>query len=427
MLVLFISMLTFFALGIPIAFSVGLSSCLFAVVSDINMIAVAQRIVNGADSFTLMAIPYFMLAGEIMNQGGITHRLIEFSKVMIGRVRGGLCYVVILANMIMAGVSGSSVADACAVGAVTIPGMEDAGYKRDFATALNGAAATIGPIIPPSMGFVMYATIVGCSVGDLFLAGVVPGVMMGCVFSITCWILGKKHNFPVSGEKTTAKQKLISFKEAFWALLTPLVIVGGIISGWVTPTEAAVLACVYGYIVAAFVYKTITFRDIPGILLRAAKSSLTVMIIVACASAFGWMLTVEGTPQALIKMFTTMTDQQWVFMIALNIIFLVLGCFLDVDTLIIVFVPLLIPALKFFQVDLIYFGVVFTLNTMVGQLSPPVGELLYAVSSVGRTPVLKTAKAMLPFYLALVVNLILVTYIPFISLGLPSLFGYVPL
>ena len=424
MLVLFISMLTFFALGIPIAFSVGLSSCLFAVVSDINMIAVAQRIVNGADSFTLMAIPYFMLAGEIMNQGGITHRLIEFSKVMIGRVRGGLCYVVILANMIMAGVSGSSVADACAVGAVTIPGMEDAGYKRDFATALNGAAATIGPIIPPSMGFVMYATIVGCSVGDLFLAGIVPGVMMGLVFCITCWILGKKHNFPVSGEKTTAKQKLISFKEAFWALLTPLVIVGGIISGWVTPTEAAVLACVYGYVVAAFVYKTITFRDIPGILLRAAKSSLTVMIIVACASAFGWMLTVEGTPQALIKLFTTMTDQQWVFMVALNVIFLVLGCFLDVDTLIIVFVPLLIPALKFFQVDLIYFGVVFTLNTMVGQLSPPVGELLYAVSSVGRTPVLKTAKAMLPFYLALVVNLILVTYVPFISLGLPTLFGY---
>ena len=424
MIILFASMLLFFCLGIPIAFSVALSSCLFAIVSDINMIAVAQRIVNGADSFTLMAIPYFILAGEIMNQGGITQKLVNFAKVMIGRVRSGLCYVVILCNMIMAGVSGSSVADACAIGAITVPAMEKSGYKRDFATALNGAAATIGPIIPPSMGFVMYATIVGCSVGDLFVAGVAPGVLMGLTFALFCYVLGKKHNFPVSGEHATIKEKLISFKDAFWALLMPVVIIVGILTGIVTPTEAAVLACVYGMFAAMVIYRTITFRDLPGILLRAAKSALTVMIIVACASSFGWMLTVEGTPQALVKMFTTMTEHKWVFMLALNVIFLVLGCFLDVDTLIIVFVPLLIPALKFFNVDLVYFGVVFTLNTMVGQLTPPVGELLYAVSSVGRTPVLKTAKAMFPFYIALVINLILVTYIEPISLFLPRLFGY---
>lgn len=425
MLVLFVSMLIFFSLGIPIAYSVAMSSCLFAVVSGVDIIAVAQRIVNGADSFTLMAIPYFILAGEIMNQGGITQKLVDFAKVMIGRVRGGLCYVVILANMIMAGVSGSSVADACAIGAVTIPAMEKSGYKRDFATALNGAAATIGPIIPPSMGFVMYATIVGCSVGDLFLAGVLPGIMMGLIFALFCYVMGKKYNFPVTGEHTTFKQKLAVTKDAFWALLMPVVIIVGILSGFVTPTEAAVLACVYGVVAAMFIYKTITFRDFPAILLRSAKSALTVMIIVACASAFGWMLTVEGTPQALIKMFTAMTDESWVFMLAVNIIFLILGCFLDVDTLIIVFVPLLLPALKIFNIDLIYFGVVFTLNTMVGQLTPPVGELLYAVSSVGRTPVLKTASAMRPFYTALIINLLIVTYIPAVSLLLPRLAGYV--
>ncbi len=215
MLVLFISMLVFFALGVPIAFSVALSSCLFAIVSGIDMIAVAQRVVNGADSFTMMAIPFFILAGEIMNQGGITQKLVDFSRVVIGRVKGGLCYVVILTNMIMAGVSGSSVADACAIGAVTVPAMEKAGYRRDFATALNGAAATIGPIIPPSMGFVMYATIVGCSVGDLFVAGVVPGVLMGLTFSVVCYIIGLKKGFPVTGEKTTIKQKLHALGDAF--------------------------------------------------------------------------------------------------------------------------------------------------------------------------------------------------------------------
>ncbi len=424
MLVLFISMLIFFALGIPIAFSVALSSCLFAIVSGIDMIAVAQRVVNGADSFTMMAIPFFILAGEIMNQGGITQKLVDFSRVVIGRVKGGLCYVVILTNMIMAGVSGSSVADACAIGAVTVPAMEKAGYRRDFATALNGAAATIGPIIPPSMGFVMYATIVGCSVGDLFVAGVVPGVLMGLTFSVVCYIIGLKKGFPVTGEKTTIKQKLHAFGDAFWALLMPVIIIAGILTGIVTPTEAAVLACVYGFVAAMFIYRSIGWKDIPDIFLRAAKSALSVMIIVACASAFGWMLTMEGTPQRLITAFTAMTSSQWVFMLALNVIFLVLGCFLDVDTLIIVFVPLLIPALKYYQIDLVYFGVIFTLNTMVGQLSPPVGELLYAVSTVGRTPVLKTAKAMLPFYLALVIDLLLNTYIPKISLFLPGLLGY---
>lgn len=423
MLILFGSMIIFFALGIPIAFSVAMSSCLFALVSGINMIAVAQRIVNGADSFTLMAIPFFILAGEIMNSGGITQKLVIFAKAIIGQVRGGMCYVVILANMIMAGVSGSSVADACAVGGVTIPAMEKDGYKRDFATAVNGAAATIGPIIPPSMGFVMYGAIVGCSVGDLFVAGILPGIAMGILYGFVCYLKTKKENLPLS-EKSTWEQRFIAAKDAIWALLMPLVILGGILSGIVTPTEAAVLACVYGLIVSLFIYKSIRISDLPWILFKAAKMALSVMIIVACASSFGWMLTMEGTPQALIKAFAAVSTETWAFLLMLNIIILILGCFLDVDTLIIVFVPLLLPALKLYHIDLVYFGVVFTINTMVGQLTPPVGELLYAVSSVGKTPILKTSRALIPFYIALILCLFAITYIPMITMFLPRLLGY---
>jgi tripartite ATP-independent transporter DctM subunit len=422
-ILLFASMLLFFALGIPIAFSVAMSSCIYALTSGMNMIAVAQRMVNGADSFTLMAIPFFILAGEIMNQGGITQRLVELAKAFIGQVRGGMTYVVILTNMIMAGVSGSSIADACAIGSVTIPAMEKEGYKRDFATALNGAAATIGPIIPPSMGFVMYATIVGCSVGDLFLAGILPGVLMGVIFGVLCFWKAKRENFPLS-DKSNWSDRFRTSRNAFWAVLMPVVILGGILSGVVTPTEAAVLACVYGLVVSLVIYRSISFADLPYIMLAAVKSSLSIMIIVACASAFGWMLTIEGTPQALVAWFTSVSNEQWVFLILVNLILIVLGCFIDVDTLIIVFVPLLLPLLKTYDVNLVWFGVVFTVNTMIGQLTPPVGELLYAVSSVGKVPVLKTSKALIPFYFALLVALIIVTYVPQISLLLPGLFGY---
>jgi C4-dicarboxylate transporter DctM subunit len=371
----------------------------------------------------MMAIPFFILAGEIMNSAGITQHLLAFAKTVIGRVRGGMMYVVILANMIMAGVSGSSVADACAIGTITIPAMEKDGYKRDFATALNGASATIGPIIPPSMGFVMYAAIVGCSVGDLFLAGVLPGILMGVAFGVVCYYKARRENLPLS-EETTLKERLYTARRAIWALFMPIVIIGGILIGLVTPTEAAVLACVYGLLIGFFIYRTLKLKDIPLILFRSAKSSISVMIIVACASAFGWMLTVEGTPQALIKGFTAISSESWAFLLLLNLIFLVLGCILDVDTLIIVFVPLLIPALALYKIDLVYFGVVFTLNTMVGQLTPPVGELLYAVSSVGKTPILKTSRQLIPFYIALVITLFIVTYIPMVPMMLPRLFGY---
>lgn len=423
MIVLMIALLfILFAIGFPISFSIVLSSIVYAIFSPtgINGLAIVQRTVVGADSFIFLAVPCFMLAGELMNAGGVTKRLIAFVQSIIGSIRGGLAYVVVVVNMIMAGVSGSSIADASAIGTMMIPAMEKQGYSKPFACAVNAVASTIGPIIPPSIGFIIYAGITNVSVGKLFLAGAIPGVIMGILLMIVCYIVAVKKGLPRS-EKSSFKLFLKNLKESSFALLMPVVILGGILGGIVTPTEAAVIAVLYALFVGIFIYKELKINELMHIFAKSANLSATLVFIVCVANASGWIFTFEGIPDMLINLFSSVADKPWIFLLFINIALLILGCFMEVTSIIIIVTPLLVGVLNSLHIDLVYFGVVLLLNLMIGQLTPPVGMLLFVISSIGKIPIYELAKASFPFLIALLIALILITLFPRISLFLPSL------
>ena len=423
MIVLMIGLLfILFAIGFPISFSIALSTIVYVILNPtgINGLALVQRTIVGADSFVFLAVPCFILAGELMNAGGVTKRLIAFAQSIIGNIRGGLAFVVVVVNMIMAGVSGSSVADAAAVGTIMIPTMKSQGYSKPFACAINAVAGTIGPIIPPSIGFIIYAGITNVSVGKLFLAGAIPGVIMGILLMIVCYIVAVKKGLPRS-EKSSFKLFLRNLKESSFALLMPAIILGGIFAGIVTPTEAAVAAVIYALFVGIFIYKELEIKEVMHIFVKSANLSATLIFIVCVANAFGWVLTFEGVPDMVMKLFSSVADKPWIFLLYINIALLILGCFMEVTSILIIVTPLLIGVLNSFHIDLIYFGVVMMLNLMIGQLTPPVGMLLFVISGIGEISIHELAKASFPFLIALLVALMLITFFPKISLLLPSL------
>ncbi len=424
MLLLLGIMLLLLVVGMPVAFAIAISSAIYIISSSAGMsnVMIAQRIVSGSDSYILLAVPFFMLAGELMNAGGLTNRLVRFAESVIGGVRGGLSYVVIIVNMIMAGVSGAAIADAAAVGAVMVPSMVKNGYSKGFAAAVNAAAATVGPVIPPSVGFIIYASLSNVSVGKLFMAGAIPGVIMGLYMMAVCYFVARKKNLP-SGKKTSLKKFVIAFKDAFWALLMPGIILGGILGGIVTPTEAGVIAALYGLIIGIFVYKEIKIRDVPFILAKSAKQAAVIMFIIATAQAFGWILTWEGAPEMLMKGFSTISEQTWLFLLILNFVVILLGCFMEGGSIMIILTPLLLPVLHRYGVDLVHFGVVFQLNIMIGLLTPPIGMLLYVITGLSGIPMQDMLKELWPFFIVLVIVLLLITFIPSITLFLPTLLG----
>ena len=376
--------------------------------------------VSGANQFILLAVPFFIFAGELMNAGGITRRLIEFAETIVGGTRGGLAYVVVIVNMIMAGVSGAAIADAAAVGSVMIPSMTRSGYSRGFAAAVNAAAATIGPVIPPSVGFVIYASLANVSVGKLFLAGAVPGVIMGLYVMVVCYLVARKEQLP-RGDSSSRRAWIAGFKAALLALLMPVIVLGGIVGGSVTPTEAGALAVLYGLFIGLVVYRELKLSYIPFLLAKSAKQSAVVMFIIASARPFGWLLTHMGTPEALIQGFDSISSQTWVFLLILNGAIIVLGCFMEGGSIMIILTPLLLPALLKYHVDLIQFGVIFQLNIMIGLLTPPIGMLLYVITGVSNVPMNEILKNLWPFLVALVLVLLLITFVPAITLWLPSL------
>jgi tripartite ATP-independent transporter DctM subunit len=411
-----------FAIGLPISYAIALSTIVYVLLNPdaISGLALVQRTLVGADSFIFLAVPCFILAGELMNEGGVTKRLIAFAKSLIGSIRGGLAYVVVVVNMIMAGVSGSSVADAAAVGTIMIPTMIQQGYSKRFACAVNAVAGTIGPIIPPSIGFVIYAGITGVSVGKLFLAGAIPGVIMGLLLMVVCYIEARRKDLPRS-EKSSLRELVQNFKQSIFALLMPVIILGGILSGIVTPTEAAVVAVVYGFLVGKFIYKELDLSKLLQVLASSAKQSARMVLIVCFASAFGWMLTFEGVPEIIVNFFSLIADKPWIFLLLINIALLILGCFMEVTSIIIIVTPLLIPVLNKLGIDMVYFGVVMMLNLMIGQLTPPVGMLLFVICGIGQIPMQELVRGSLPFLLALLVALVLITFMPQLSLFLPGL------
>lgn len=418
---LLLGMLFLFALGMPIAWAMALASALYmALGPGVPLQGMVQRLIGGIDSFPLLAIPFFILAGNLMNTGGITNRLITFAKVLVGHVRGGLGHVVVVTNMITAGMSGSGVADAAGTGTVLIPAMTKAGYGAPFAAAVVGAAATIGPIIPPSIPFVVYGSIASVSIGRLLLAGAVPGVVMGICLMIAVYFIAKRRNYPAEH-----RASLRALMRASFAVIPPmgmpLIIVGGMIVGVMTPTEAAVAGAVYAFVLGFFVYREITIQALPQILIDSVVGTASIVIIISAAQPFGWILSYDGAPIRFVEAIQELKLAQWQLLLLLNVGMLIVGCFMEGLAILVMVTPILLPLLASAGIDPVHFGVIFVLNIMIGNITPPVGMIMYVVTALGKVSIAEFTREIVPFFVALVVALFLVTYIPSLAMWLPDL------
>ena len=406
------------AIGLPIALAMMGSSLLFIGWEGIPLSVVAQRVVTGVQSFPLLAIPLFTLAGSLMNESGISERLFGFTRALVGHIRGGMAHTAIVGNIFMAGISGSSVADCAATSRVFVPQLAKAGYSAGFAAAMCAACSTLGPIIPPSILMVVYAWQANISLGDLFWAGVLPGLAMAASMLMLTAYIAHKRQFPKEQAFAWSRLKA-AFRHAAWALFMPVLILGGFRMGIFTATEIAGVAAAYSLFVGLFVFRTLTCSHIPKILLQTAKETSVILMIVAAASPFSWILGIEQAPQILSAALTNTTSSPWVILLLLNVALLVLGCFMETIAIMIILVPILIPVLNMFQIDLVHFGIVLLVNLVIGQLTPPVGVLLFVASSVGKVPLRDVIREVLPYLGVLILTLMMLTYIPSISLWLP--------
>jgi len=383
-----------------------------------------RNVYNGMDSTPLMAIPFFMLAGEMMNRGGITMRLVAFSQAMIGHLRGGLSHVNILSSMLFAGMSGSAVADTSALGSMLIPAMEQQGYSRKFAAAITAASSVIGPIIPPSGIMIIYAYVMEVSVRDLFAAGLIPGVMVGLGLMLVTKIMADRYDFPIASERATWGEAGRASLKAFFPLMTPVIILGCILGGVTTPTEASALAAAYALVVSLFVLRSMGLRDIPEVLRRAALASAVVLLLVGAAMAFKTVVSLSGAPQAMAAFVLGLSDNPLVLLFLINLLLFIVGMFLDAGPAIIILGPILGPIFIGMGVDPIHFAIVMSVNLTVGLATPPMGLVLFVASSVSGERVETISKAILPFLAVEVLVIFLITYVPALSLTLPRLIGY---
>jgi C4-dicarboxylate transporter DctM subunit len=421
MLWLFVVMFILFVMNVPIAWSMTIAAAVFmAFGPHVPLQGLVQRMIGGIDTFPLLAIPFFILAGNLMNTGGITDRLVRLAKAMVGHIIGGLAHVVVVTNMIMAGMSGSGVADAAGSGTILIPAMKKAGYTVPFSAAIVGAAATIGPIIPPSIPFVIYGSIAGVSVGRLLLGGAVPGVLMGIMLMIFVYVIAKKRKYP-SEKKAIWKEFVQAAIHAIPPLGMPLIILGGIIAGIMTPTESAAAGAAYAFILGFFIYREITWTQIPKIVLESVMGTASIMIIMSAAQPFSWILTYELAPQKVLAIFENVEMAQWQILLIINVAMFIIGCFMESLSVMIMAVPVLLPLLEHAKVDLVHFGIFFVLNCMIGAVTPPVGTMMYVVCALSKTSIVEFAREVWPFVIALVIALLIVTYVPILSLWLPNL------
>ncbi|WP_085505373.1 TRAP transporter large permease [Thalassobacillus devorans] len=414
----------FLFMAIPISLVLGMTTILYFLVEGNTtlMESAPMRMYSGLDNFGLLAIPLFMLAGELMNGGGITTRLVKFAKVLFGHVRGGLAYVTVVSNMFLASILGSANAQAAMMSKVMVPEMEREGYNKDFSSALTLASSIVAPIIPPSMIFIIYGTLSGTSIGGLFMAGIIPGVLYGIGFILLISLIGYKYNFQ--------KSKRASWKEIFKstfsvlpALLVPFIIIAGIISGAFTATESAAIASVVAYIVGAFFYKELKWRKIPDILINTVLTSATVTFLIAMANIFGWMIAFEQIPQAIVTGMTSLSDNPIVFLLLVNIFLLLLGAVLDGIAALIILVPVFMPLLTTFEIDPIHFGVIICINLTIGLLTPPVGTGLFIVSSIAEVRFEKLVQAVAPFLIMGILILFVITYWENATMWIPNWLG----
>ena len=410
-------------LGIPIAFALSLGA--FAVLWMSGLLVpelVVQRIFAGMDSFPIMAIPFFVLAGALMESGGISARLVNFSNALVGWIRGGLGHVAVVAAMFFAGISGSAVADTAAISTTMIPVMRRKGYKRGFAAGLIAAAGVIGPIIPPSIPMVLYGTIAGVSIGSLFLGGVVPGILMGLGLMGVVYFMAGRKDFPQPEVRPTARQLLSAFVAASGALIMPFIIVGGILTGVFTATESAVVAAAYALIIGKLVYRELKWAELPEILFRSGVTTAMVLIIVGVANLVSFVLAMNQIPQAVATFFASTFVTQAAILIVINVLLLIVGCFIDGGSAIIIFTPVFMPLVAKFGIDPVFFGVMMTINLMIGTITPPVGLSLYVAGGVAELNLEQTSRAVLPFLALEIGVLALVVFFPQLILALPHWF-----
>lgn len=410
-------------LNVPIAVSLGLSTLIGLLVSGVDFAMFPSIMYSSIGKFALLAIPFFILAGTIMEYAGISKRLILFAQACVGHTKGGMVIVTVVVACFFAAISGSGPATVAALGSILIPAMVDSGYDKGVSTALMCSSGAIGIVIPPSIAFIVYASISDASVGKLFAGGIIPGLILGSAYAAAAMWASRNNPNIKSQPKLPRHERWKAFKDAFWGLMTPVIILGGIYSGIFTPTEAAGVAVIYGLIVGIFIYKEIKLKELWKLFVDAAVSSATVMYIVACASVFAWLLTTSHIASDLSSALLSVSSNKYVILLLINIIFLIAGCFLDANSAFYIMIPIMIPIMKALSIDPIYFGVFVTVNMAIGLITPPVGINLYVGCNIAKISVAELCRKVVPFMVAGIIALLIVTYIPQIIMFLPNLMG----
>jgi len=422
MIFLLLLLLVLILLSIPVFLSIGISTAIAFVTSNLPLFMVPQKMFDGVNSYVLLAVPLFMLAGSLMDQGGISKRLVDFSESLVGHFKGGLAITSILSSMLFAGVSGSAAADTAAVGSVLIPSMKDKGYDKNFAASIIATGGSIGVIIPPSIPMIIFAFIANISVGKLFLAGVLPGLLIG--LSLIALVVFKTRNFNI--DSTKREFSFVKFKKAFrdaiWALGIPFIVVGGILGGLFTATESAAVAVLYAFFVSSVVYRELSFKKIYKAAIYAINTSSIILIIISIATVFSWFLSMHNVQQLLTNSFLLLGDNKYILLLAINLFLLIMGTFVETTASLILFVPVITPLLNNLGVDPLTYGVMIVTNLAIGMLTPPLGICLMVSGSIAQSKILEISKAIIPFLLIMIFDLLLITFVPFFTTLLPSVY-----
>lgn len=417
---MFIIFLVLLLIGVPIAFSLGLSSLFYLFTNNIPLTVISQKFYSGMDSFTLLCIPGFMLAGALMNGGGITRRILNFCNSFLGHFRGSLALVNIVASMVFAGISGTAIADVCSLGSMLIPAMVDDGYDDDFSVAVTAASSVVGPIIPPSVPMVIAGSCVSISVGKMFQAGIIPGILLGMALCIPTYIISVKRNYP-RHDRAGWKVRLETTKDAIWAMLMPVILLGGILSGVFTPTEASIVTCVYALVVGVFVYKEIQITDVPRIVWENIRACASIIVLIGLANVFAYILTAERIPQMVANSILSITDNRIVVILLINVVLLFVGMFMESLAAILITFPVLLPVATAVGMESVHFALMAILNLMLGLTTPPVGMCVCTGAQIGKISAFKAFKATIPFLATSLIVLMLVSFIPQLTLWIPSI------
>ena len=422
--VVFIALIVSLVLTVPIGFSLGIASLAYIFATDqLTLGFVARNMVTGTDSFPIMAIPFFVFAGELMGGGGISKRLLDVANVFFGRIRGGLAIVTVVGCMFFAAISGSGPATVAAVGGMVVPTMLEKGYDKKFVLALIAAAGSIGVIIPPSIPMVVYSVTVNSSVSSLFLAGFIPGILIGLVLIVYSYVYARKAGYKGDTEPFSIGRALREVWRGKWALLSPVIILGGIYGGIFTPTEAAAVSVIYSLIIGLFVHKELNFKQMLDVTKRSCETTATILVVIGCATGFSKVLTLGRIPTTVATLLTTMTDSKVLILLLINLLLLLVGCFMETVCAIMILAPILFPVVTALGVDPIHFGIIMVTNLAIGFITPPLGVNLFVASRVGETTLDVVIRGIVPFLVLMIATLMLITYVPAISMFLPNLLG----